>query len=98
METPEGRSALAERARQPPCDSLSKGHHRSSELKFFLFEWHCPLDGREDSLIQEEYAVSKGGSWLSDPAQMRTTYRDDDSNWVNDGFKLACSSGEVQQI
>ncbi|HEV2653317.1 MAG TPA: SUMF1/EgtB/PvdO family nonheme iron enzyme [Ktedonobacteraceae bacterium] len=57
-----------------------------------------PLDGREDPLIQGEYVVSKGGSWLSDPDQMRTTYRDDDGNWVNGGFRLACSSGEFNKF
>jgi len=32
VETAEERSALAERVRQPPCDSLSKGQHHSSAL------------------------------------------------------------------
>jgi formylglycine-generating enzyme required for sulfatase activity len=47
------------------------------------------LDGREDMSVQNEYAVSRGGSWLSDPRQMRTTARDDDGNWDNGGFRLA---------
>ncbi len=50
-----------------------------------------PQDGREDPTVQEEYAVSRGGSWLSDPSQMRTTFRNDEGNWVNGGFRLACS-------
>jgi len=57
-----------------------------------------PHDGREDLAVQEEYAVSRGGSWLSDPRQMRTTFRDDEGNWVNGGFRLACSPGEAQQV
>lgn len=50
-----------------------------------------PHDGREDITVQDEYVVSKGGSWLSGPRQMRTTYRDDEGNWINCGFRLACS-------
>ena len=57
-----------------------------------------PHDGREDPNVQDEYVVSKGGSWLSDPPQMRTTYRDDEDNWVNGGFRLACSLGKDQQV
>jgi formylglycine-generating enzyme required for sulfatase activity len=50
-----------------------------------------PKDGREDPTVEDEYAVSRGGSWLDDPAQMRTTYRDDDLFWDNTGFRLARS-------
>ena len=57
-----------------------------------------PHDGREDPLVQEEYAVSRGGSWLSDPQQMRTTYRDDEGNWVNCGFRLACPLVTDEQV
>lgn len=48
-------------------------------------------DGRENVAVQDEYVVSKGGSWLSEPRQMRTTFRDDEGNWVNVGFRLARS-------
>ncbi len=48
-------------------------------------------DGRENPTIQDEYVVAKGGSWLSDPRQMRTTFRDDEANQVNVGFRLALS-------
>jgi formylglycine-generating enzyme required for sulfatase activity len=50
-----------------------------------------PDDGREDPLIQDEYAVARGGSWLDDPYQMRTTYRNDATIWDEVGFRLACS-------
>ncbi|GLV59789.1 hypothetical protein KDH_66130 [Dictyobacter sp. S3.2.2.5] len=50
-----------------------------------------PWDGREDPHMPEEYVVSRGGSWLSGPSEMRTTARDDEGNWVNGGFRLACS-------
>ena len=53
--------------------------------------------GGEDPTVKDEYAVSRGGSWLSDPHQMRTTYRDDEGNWVNCDFRLARSLKDVQQ-
>lgn len=50
-----------------------------------------PQDGREDLTNLDEYAVSRGGSWLSDPGQMRTSGRNDDLIWSDSGFRLARS-------
>ncbi|MEO6889657.1 MAG: formylglycine-generating enzyme family protein [Ktedonobacteraceae bacterium] len=52
-----------------------------------------PYDTRNDvdPTAHEEYAVAKGGSWLSTPDQMRTTYRDDPGNWEHVGFRLVCN-------
>ncbi len=50
-----------------------------------------PQDGREDPTILEEYAVSRGGSWLDDPRNLRTSARNDDLVWSQGGFRLARS-------
>lgn len=50
-----------------------------------------PQDGREDLTNLNEYAVSRGGSWLSNPYKMRTTARDDALIWSHVGFRLARS-------
>ena len=50
-----------------------------------------PQDGREDPTILDEYAVSRGGSWLDDPCHMRTSARLEDLDWSQSGFRLARS-------
>lgn len=48
-------------------------------------------DGREDP-ESEEYVVTRGGSWLSDPSGLRITVRGElMDDLPNIGFRLACS-------